>query len=121
MSHFIDRLALRAAIFALGFLYFRLAIPSAWGAAGAALVFCLLVCYLIGKKWPLRQKGERRFRLSHLANRKRAPACAVYGAVYMGLYLWLGQIVYLPLSLVLLFLAGMGLHKQDGQSETIDG
>ncbi len=121
MGRFFDRLALRAAIFALGFLYFRLAVPSAWGAAALALVLCLLASYLIGKKWPLIRKDGQRFRLSNLASRKRAPACALYGAIYMALYLWLGQIVYLPLALVLLFLAGMGFHRKDPQQETMEG
>lgn len=121
MGGFFDRLALRVAVFALGFLYFRLAVPSFWGAVALAGLLCLLVSYLVSKKWPLVRRDGPRFRLSQLANRKRAPACAVYGALYMALYLWLGQLVYLPLSLVLLFLAGMGFRRGDRKGEAAEG
>ena len=111
MGGFVDRLMLRAIVLAVGFVYFRLAVESAWAALGLAAVLCALVSYMIGRRWPLIRRDETtRFHLN-LFRPERAPAMAFYGALYMALYLWRGQLVYLPLSLIMLFAAGMGLVR----------
>ena len=114
MGGFVDRLMLRATVLALGFLYFRLTVPSVWGAVGLAAALCVLVSYMIGRRWPLIRRDETaRFRLN-LLRPERAPAMAFYGALYMALYLWRGQLIYLPLSLTMLFSAGMGQRGKTG-------
>ena len=117
MGGFIDRLALRLAVLVIGFGYFRLAAGSMWALA-LAMLLCILVSYLISKRWPLLPRTARTPLRLRLFNRARAPACAMYGALYMGLYLWLGQPIYLPLSLALLFMAGMGMHNDEGSSRS---
>ena len=115
MGRFVDRLALRLAILALGFCYFRLVTPHVWMAALLAAILCAALGHLIARRWPLMPKEERTHKSPAIFRRDRAPACAVYGALYLGLYLWLGQWIYLPLALAMLFIAGMGFRQKPAQ------
>ena len=121
MGKLIDRLALRACLFVLGFCYFRLATPRVWLAALLALALCLMLGQILGKRWPLWRKGGEKRRWTSPFSRKRAPSCALYGVLYMGLYLWLGQLIYLPMSLILLFWAGMCMHQKENRDCTERG
>lgn len=101
--------------FIAGFLYFRLTTQNAVLSLLMALALCVLVRYML-IRWRNRSgvvptKTKRARRPLSIASRKTAPRCALYGALYMALYLWIGSFVYLPLSLLLLLLAGLGFRK----------
>lgn len=99
-----------------GFVYFQATLRSLWISIPLALALTSLVAYMfikLGKRksgWGWRA-GFKRPKL-RLVSRKRAPWCALYGALYLTLYLALGYAVYLPLSLVLLLLAGLGFGSK---------
>lgn len=115
MARIIDRVFGYALAFAAGFIYFRLTLQNIWVSALFALALCALIWYMarhLGRRKP-KPEGVRPKRKLALASRKRAPRCALYGALYMALYLLTGSIIYLPLSLLLLFLAGLGMRKPE--------
>ncbi len=115
MGKWIDRFALTALGLGTAYVYFQLTLGIRWLAILLALLLCALVWFM-RRDW-LHRHGRAvikfEWRKIQLANRKTAPRCALYGALYLALYLMLGQIVYLPLSLALLFLAGIGFRKKD--------
>lgn len=56
--------------------------------------------------------GSWRVLGKHLVNRKRAPRCALYGALMLTLYLLLGTWTYLPIALFLLGLSALGMKRE---------
>lgn len=111
MGKYFDRLVLCLAVLGIGFLYFRLTVRTMWLSIVLAVVLAALASYALAKKWPINKAARPKLHMRSLISRKRAPSCALYGALYMIIYLLTGQIIYLPLSLILLFLGGMGMRE----------
>ncbi len=62
-------------------------------------------------KQPARPRFTGRAALSRVANRKNAPRLALYGLLFLAVYLVMGAKIYLPLSLALLLLAVSGARR----------
>lgn len=63
--------------------------------------------------------AKRRFALPK-PNRKRAPVCALYGLLMLGMYWLLGRNLYLVIALVLLGLSALGMRRAKAPSALFD-
>ncbi|MDL2205966.1 hypothetical protein LJC33_03505 [Eubacteriales bacterium OttesenSCG-928-N13] len=119
MGKRIDRGTLYVLAFGVAFWYFLSTIKGFVPSILFALALCVLIWCMA--RMVRKSKGtsdakppRRRIRL---VSRAAAPRLALYGALYMALYLIVGAIVYLPLSLILIFLSVLGFRQRETNTE----